>query len=588
MSKHIAMVLGCLIACLLSAGASAQTASRPNIVLILVDDAALMDFGVYGGEAHTPNIDALAARGTLFTQHRATPFCAPSRAMLLTGMDNHLTGLATIREVLPAEHRGKPGYTMALEPGVITIAERLKSSGYRTYMTGKWHLGHEAGQLPVDHGFDRSFILDASGADNWEKKPYLPYYRTAPWFEDDKPVDLPEDFYSSTYLVDQMIDYLEADTDQTDPFFAYVAFMAVHIPVQAPRKYTERYIDTYSAGWQAIRDARWERAQALGLVVEGATLAAPPKTLDQWDWETLSEEEQAFAAKSMAVNAGMLDAMDHELGRLIDYLKASGDYENTIFVITSDNGPEAGDPVAFPISPWLRLRGYNWDIETLGERGSYVAIGPEWAQAASGPSHLFKFHAGEGGLRVPLIMAGPGVPETDRVDAFTIMSDVAPTLLEFAGVSPNAPNADAMTGRSFRSLLTGDADHIYGETDPVGFETSGQAALFRGDYKLVRNMPPHGDGVWRLYNIAVDPGESRDLAETYPDLVEELHADYRSYADRVGVLDLPEGYDPVKEIARNSLSKLIGFYWGWMLAGLILLCLAVWATWRGVRSVLRN
>ena len=153
------------------------TPTRPNIVVVLVDDAALMDFGAFGGEASTPNIDALAARGAMFSQHRATPFCAPSRAMLLSGMDNHLAGLGTIREVLPPEHRGKPGYTMALEPGVETIATKLKRAGYRTYMTGKWHLGHKAGQLPIDHGFDRSFILDASGADHWEDKPYLPYYR---------------------------------------------------------------------------------------------------------------------------------------------------------------------------------------------------------------------------------------------------------------------------------------------------------------------------------------------------------------------------------------------------------------------------
>jgi arylsulfatase A-like enzyme len=261
-----------LLAMAFASPAMAQEA-RPNIVLILVDDAALMDFGVYGGEAHTPNIDALAARGALFTQHRTTPFCAPSRAMLLTGMDHHTAGLGTIREVLPKEHRGQPGYTMALEPGVITLAERLKAGGYRTYMTGKWHLGHEDGQLPIDHGFDRSFLVDASGADNWEDQPYLPYYRTAPWFKDRKPATLPEDFYSSTFLVDQMIDYLEADAGSADPFLAYVAFLAIHIPVQAPREYTDRYVETYAAGWQAIREARWQRAQEIGLVGQGAPLA---------------------------------------------------------------------------------------------------------------------------------------------------------------------------------------------------------------------------------------------------------------------------------------------------------------------------
>ena len=561
---------------------------RPNIVLILVDDAALMDFSAYGGEAHTPNIDALAARGALFTQHRTTPFCAPSRAMLLTGMDHHTAGLATIREVLPKEHRGQPGYTMALGPGVITLAERLKAGGYRTYMTGKWHLGHEDGQLPIDHGFDRSFIVDASGADNWEDQPYLPYYRTAPWFEDRKPATLPENFYSSTFLVDQMIDYLEADAESAEPFLAYVAFLAIHIPVQAPREYTDRYVETYKAGWQAIREARWQRAQEIGLIDKGARLAPPPATLAAWDWEELSAEEQAHAARSMAVNAGMLEAMDAEFGRLIAYLRETGEYNNTVFVITSDNGPEAGDPVAPPLDIWLRWQGYNWDLETLGERGSYVAIGPEWAQAAAGPSNLFKFHAGDGGLRVPLILSGPGVPEARRVDAFTVMTDVTPTLLEMAGVEPDVPGTVPMSGRSLRPLLTEDAEQVYAPDDSVGFETSGQAALYRGDFKLVRNMPPHGDGMWRLFNLSSDPGETRDLAKARPELFGEMLHEYRLYANRVGVLELPDGYQVEQQIVRNIAAKLISFYWGWMLAGLLVLLLAIWGAWRGMRWAYRH
>lgn len=577
-----------IIAALITGGAVAQQRTqegKPNILLVLVDDAALMDFGVYGGEARTPNIDALAARGALFSQHRATPFCAPSRAMLLTGMDHHTAGVGTISEVLPPEHRGKPGYRLALEPGVLTIASRLKSAGYRTLMTGKWHLGHEPGQLPIDHGFDRSFLLDASGADNWEDKPYLPYYREAPWFEGREEASLPDEFYSSTFLVDQMIDYLGNDAGQSAPFFAFLSFQAIHIPVQAPREYTDRYVDTYSVGWEAIRQARWQRAQELGLFPQGAPLSKPVPTLEKWDWDTLSPDQRAFAARSMAVNAGMLEAMDHEFGRLIDHLRKTGEYENTIFVITSDNGPEAGDPASTSISPLLQWMGYNWDIETLGERGSYVAIGPEWAQAASGPANLFKFHAGDGGLRVPLIMAGPGIPQADRVGAFTLMSDVAPTLLDLAQVEPQVPGAVPMSGRSLRPVLTGEAEVVYAADEAVGIETSGQAALFRGDFKLVRNMPPHGDGVWRLYDIAADPGETRDLAEARPDLMAELLEEYRLYEDRVGVLELPEGYDPVREIGRNIGRKLVEFYWPWMLGALIVVLLAAWAGFRALRRV---
>ena len=559
---------------LVFAGGTAYAQVRPNIVVVLVDDAALMDFGVFGGEASTPNIDALAAAGTLFSQHRATPFCAPSRAMLLSGMDNHLAGLGTIREVLPPEHRGQPGYTMALEPGVETIATKLKRAGYRTYMTGKWHLGHEEGELPIDHGFDRSFILDASGADHWEDKPYLPYYREALWFEDGKEASLPEDFYSSSFIADRMQDYLEADGGRSEPFFAYVAFLAVHIPVQAPREYTEKYLDVYADGWSVIRERRWQRAQALGLVPEGAPLAAQPETIPRW--EDLTVSQQRLAAKSMAVNAGALEAMDTELGGLIDYLKSTGQFENTIFVVTSDNGPEAGDPWGQGAAQWwFRLQGYSREYETLGEKGSYVALGAGGASANAGPSHLFKFHAGEGGLRVPLIMSGPGVSSGQQVDSMTVMSDIAPTLLDMAGVRDEAPDAKAMTGRSIKPVLDGASERTYLASDAIGVETSGQAALYKGGYKLVRNLPPHGDSTWRVFDIASDPGETVDLSAELPSVKQDLMHEYRLYAERVGVLELPDGYQVELAIGRNMLGKLWQHYWGWILAILLLFVAAL-------------
>jgi arylsulfatase A-like enzyme len=547
------------------AGLTAQAETRPNIVVVLVDDAALMDFGVFGGEASTPNIDALAQRGAIFRQHRATPFCAPSRAMLLTGMDNHLAGLGTIREVLPPEHRGQPGYTMALEPGVETIATKLKRAGYRTYMTGKWHLGHGEGELPIDHGFDRSFILDASGADHWEDKPYLPYYKDAPWFEDDKEADLPEDFYSSTFIADQMQVYLDAHADREEPFFAYVAFLAVHIPVQAPREYTEKYIETYAEGWNAIRTQRWQRAQDLGLVRQGAPLAPQPESIPRW--EDLTPDEQRLAAKSMAVNAGALEAMDAELGGLIDYLKSTDDYENTVFVVTSDNGPEAGDPWGAAIGWWMGLHDYSRSYDNLGEKGSYVAIGPGGASANAGPSHLFKFHTGEGGLRVPMLMAGPGIEAGAEVESFTVMSDIAPTLLDLARAREPSSSAVSMTGRSLVPVLAGQSDRTYFDGDAIGIETSGQAALYKGRYKLVRSLPPHGDSTWRLFDILDDPGETTDLAARIPGVMENLTHEYRLYANRVGVLELPEGYQVERAIARNMLGKLWQHYWGWIIIG---------------------
>ncbi|MEL6727775.1 MAG: sulfatase-like hydrolase/transferase [Pseudomonadota bacterium] len=579
----IRYVFGLIIFSIFQAASAMAQVDRPNFVLVLVDDAALMDFGVYGGEAQTPNIDALAARGMIFKQHRTTPSCSPSRAMLLTGMDNHLAGFGSIEEVLPPEHRNQPGYMMALEPGVETIATKLKRAGYRTYMTGKWHLGHGDGDLPNDHGFDRSFVLDASGADHWEEKPYLPYYKEALWFEDGERARLPEDFYSSTFIAGKMEDYLRQDADRSEPFFAYVAFLAVHIPVQAPREYTEKYIDTYAEGWDAIREKRWQRAQDLGLVREGAPLADLSETIS--DWGSLSEDEQRLAAKSLAVNAGALEAMDAELGHLIEALKSSGDYDNTVFIVTSDNGPEAGDAWGTAGQVWFDLHGYEREYDTLGERRSWVAIGPGGAAAAAGPNHLFKFHAGDGGLRVPLIVSGPSLPQSQTMTAFTTMADIAPTILELAGISETLPgDTKPMTGKSLSPLIEGDVDYVYGPDEPVGFTTSGQIALYRGRYKLARNVPPHGDSVWRLFDLVEDPGETSDLSDQLPDLKAAMMLDYEAYADRVGVLPLPEGYDVIEQIGANIAQKVWLHYWPWIVAvGLTILGLfiaMIWGVWR--------
>lgn len=546
------------------------TRPQPNFVLVLVDDAAFMDFGIYGGEARTPVIDRLARRGVIFSNYRSSPLCAPSRAMLLTGLDNHRTGMGTIPEVLPPEHVGQPGYAMSLEPGVITIADRLQSAGYRTYMTGKWHLGHGEGNLPDAHGFDRSFVLDASGADNWDEKPYMPYYRTADWFEDGERTHLPEDFYSSEFLVDRLIDYIDSDAGSEAPFFAYLAFQAIHIPVQAPREFTEHYANTYQAGWDALRTARAQRAIELGLVPADTAVLPLPEAMRPW--ADLSAEDRALYARSMAVNAGMIEAMDHHLGRLVEHLEASGDFENTIFVVTSDNGPAPSHPVGEPgFGTWMNLHGYTREVGNLGERGSYAFIGPEWAMAAASPFNLFKFYASEGGLRVPFMVAGPGIEGGRRSAAAGYVTDVAPTILDLAGLA--APTGE-MTGRSLLPVIAGEAGAAYGPGEAVGFEVSGNSALFRGDYKLLRNMPPWGDGSWELFDIAADPGETRNLLEQEPQLAAAMLTDYADYAATNGVLDLPEGYNIHDQITINALKRQLDFY-GWPIALILALLLGL-------------
>ncbi len=573
--------------------ASAERAGkghRPNFVVIVIDDAGFMDLGACGGEAATPNIDRLASRGVLFTNYHTSPLCSPSRAMLLTGIDNHRAGMATIPEILPPAQRGRPGYTMHLEPGVLTVASRLKAAGYRTYLTGKWHLGEGEGDLPDSHGFDRSFALAASGADNWEQRAYIPYYDGAPWYEDGRPARLPEDFYSSRFIVDKMIEYLESGRDDERPFFAYLAFQALHVPVQAPREYTARYEDVYEKGWRRLREERWRRARELGLIPEDAPLADMQLPMFR-KWEDLSPADRRLWAKSMAVNAGMLEAMDHHVGRLLDYLEKAGVLEKTVFLVTSDNGPAPTNPVAeAPFRLWLKLTGYHRDLETLGEEGSFVCIGPEWASAAASPGAYFKWQVGEGGLHVPLIVAGPGVAGARRLRALSFVSDVTPTILDLAGVDPDAGDAAVpITGRSLAPLLRGRAEAVYDAGTPVGIEVSGQAALFKGPYKLVRNNPPYGDGVWRLYDIQRDPGETRDLAEERPALFAGLMEDYEAYCRRMGVLEMPQGYDMYDQIHVNTIQRMIRFHWAIFLGVAVVLCgllvLVGWIVVGGIRRL---
>jgi arylsulfatase/uncharacterized sulfatase len=552
----------------------------------MVDDAAFMDFGIYGGEARTPHIDRLAKQGTLFLNYHTSPLCSPSRAMLLTGVDNHRTGHATIEEVLPPELRGRPGYTLRLEPGVLTLADRLKAAGYRTLMSGKWHLGRGQGDLPNSHGFDRSLALDASGADNYAARSYMPYYDHAPWFEDGAPARLPDRFYSSDLLVDRLITYIDEQPPGSAPFFGYLAFQAVHIPVQAPKVFSDNYAGRFAQGWEALREERWNRARTLGLIPAEAPLAPLPTKLRRW--ADLTAQEQQISARSMEVYAGMIEAMDAAIGRLLLRIEARGEIDRTLFVITSDNGPEPSDPVHVPgMSLWMALNGYHWDVNRLGEEGSLAFIGPEWAASISSPHSLFKFYASQGGLKVPLIVSGPGVAAGGRSRALTHVTDVAPTILEIVGEPLQAPRESVpISGRSFVAALRDDDAIVRGPDDSVGLEVSGNAALFKGDFKIVRNMPPVGDGEWRLYNLQIDPGETRDLAMADPKRLADMIAAYDAYAAQSGVLPLPPGYQVQRQVVLNGLMQQLRYnaLWLVLLACVIAALIYVWLARRARRA----
>lgn len=536
------------------------TVERPNIVLVLADDLGFTDLASYGSEISTPTIDALAQQGVSFTNYHTAANCAPARAMLLTGVDAHVAGVPNIPEMLASHQQQQYAhYQGVLGSNVVTVATLLEGAGYHTYMAGKWHLGTGPGQLPSERGFERTVALADSGADNWEQRPYIPLYEKANWYADGKEFQLPEDFYSSRFLIDTTIEFIAGNIDDGRPFFAYLPFQAVHIPVQAPQEFIDRYMGVYDGGWDELREQRRARAVELGIIPADSGMRRMSTTAD---WNALNAEQRLYQAKRMAVYAAMVEAMDYHLGRLVDYLKAQGQYDNTIIIFTSDNGAEASGPQNQD-SFWGRngpaAMGYHTDYERLGLKGSYNSISPGFASAAVSPLAYYKFYAGEGGMRVPLIVAGASLPVKGEWDhAFSFVTDITPTVLSFAGVNPpdgryRGRSVEPMIGHDLGPLLRQETDRVYGPEDTVGYELAGHAVLFQGDYKIVFHRTPLSDGQWQLYNILRDPGETENLSAAEPVRLQRMLSAYERYTRENMVLPVPSGYHHLKQLVVNTM-----------------------------------
>jgi arylsulfatase/uncharacterized sulfatase len=564
LALRLALNLTLSLALSLGVGSSAFAAdasgtARPNIVVLVADDWGFSDVGAFGGEISTPNLDELARRGVRFSNFHVAASCSPTRAMLLTGVDNHRNGHGNLRETMPGAHLGQPGYQATLTPNVVTLATLLQAAGYRTSVAGKWNVGNEPRNLPDQRGFDRSFVMGDTGSDNWEpEKRYLPHAAQVHWFEDGQVPVLPKQFYSSTFFVDKTIAYLRAGAASGKPFFAYVGFQANHVPIQAPQAFIDKYKGRYDAGWTALREARRAKAAALGLVPKDAAMAAMNSTLD---WAALSTADKRYQARLMEVYAAMADAMDHEVGRLMAHLKSTGEFERTVFVFLSDNGPEGSDYSQADL--WLRFN-YNRDLERLGGPGAYVVPGPSWSSASASPLSGFKFYAGEGGIRSPLIISGAAGTQANQIHAgLAHVTDIVPTLLDLAQVpSPGGRYQgrpiEAQTGRSLVAALTNPATRVRRGDEALGYELAGNKALFKGELKLVLNNPPVGDGQWHLYDLSTDPGETRDLQQALPAQFAVLQADYAAWAKSNGVLPVPAGYNPVNQVLINSV---VNYWW---------------------------
>ncbi len=544
----------------LSKDASAEPDGPPNIIIVLLDDTGYADLGAYGSEIKTPNIDRLAAAGVQFSNYHTAAACSPTRSMLLTGVDNHLTGMGNMIEIMADNQFEQPGYEGYMSNRVVAVATLLKDAGYHTYMAGKWHLGKTKDSLPAARGFERSVALMESGADNWEKKSYLPMYDFVHFYEGFEEIDLPDDFFSTDYYIDRIKEYIGKDRGDGKPFFAYVSLQAQHYPLHAPQKYIDKYMGVYDVGWDEIRTRRYARQVEKGLMPAGLKLR--PIAGSQ-AWTSLTDEKRRVRAKQIAVYAGMLDNVDANVGRLTAYLEEIGEADNTVILIVSDNGADNNEQdKAFPE---YYAKNFDMSYEAMGLKGSYVNYGPGWAGASGTPLHLFKGSASEGGMRVPLIVHYPaGLQSGVTTDAFAYVSDITPTLLELAGASaPAGSHGDRqvhkITGKSMVSFLRGEKDRVHGPHDAVAYELAGSAAVFRGDYKLMRNNPPFGDRKWRLYRYTTDLLELNDLAQSEPAVFAEMMAAYTRYAKDVNLIEVPDDYHVLaqlqKNVARNQIKE---------------------------------
>jgi len=573
-----------------TASRSAQN-KRPNILVILADDLGYSDIGAFGGEIATPHLDALVAGGRRLSNFHTTAVCSPTRASLMSGTDHHLAGMGSMAEAVGAFITGNqpihapwgaangidfdrvpPGYGGHLSANALAMPELLRDAGYRTAMVGKWHLAYQVKApdaqerrwfrvkpeaLPSARGFEKSFaLLDGGGSHYAPSTPPTPMDFVT-YAEDGALMPttrLPHDFYSTKDFTDRLIGYIDSGRSSGKPFFAYAAYTAPHWPLQAPPADIAAQKGRYDAGYDVIRTQRIERMRKMGLipanlqpfsgvpsVAEGGT---GPKR-----WNELTSEEKAREARLMEVYAAMVSNLDAHVGRLVQYLKDNGQYDNTLILFMSDNGAEGASPIASP-RPGTHV---DNALDNIGRPNSVVSYGPRWAEVSGAPFRLFKgFEGAEGGTSAPLIVKMPhqtrALPDSD---AWMHVSDVLPTVLQAAGVAdpgaryqgrPVQPIEGVAMQRTLLETAERPAVRVHAS------ELLGTGYVVKGRWKLSQTPSLSSQSVrrsdvpWRLHDLSIDRGETRDVAAQYPDVVAELKAEWDQYVLRAGVVEQAQAY----------------------------------------------
>lgn len=516
--------------------AAASADSRPNILLIIADDLGYADLGAYGGDIDTPNIDSLAQQGMMFSRYHTAPMCAPTRAMLYSGNNNHIAGMASqgVEGLLDEPMRG---YENSLSTRIMPFPRLLADAGYHTYLTGKWHLGTEKAHSPQAAGFENSFALLEGAGTHFDSRGYKEGGSTY-WLNDDY-ADYPVGRYSTDVYISQLIEFIDANQGDDQPFLAVAALTTPHWPLQVPDEYLDLYEGHYDDGYDALRERRFESLQRAGVIPASAML--PNRNSSIARWESLVPEEQRRESRKMELYAAMVDNLDDHVGRLLQYLRDHDLYDKTLIVFMSDNGAAAED--FYNTGSYVDYVRANFDnsLDNMGRPNSFVSYGPQWAEAGSAPFQYYKGYTREGGMVAPLIIAGPGVAQMDTVnDAYATVMDLAPTFLETGRATyPADGSVQAMLGSSMVSVLSGKAAAVHDDDYVTTLSHRGRSFLRKGDWKIANVDGPFDESEFELFNLALDPGETTNLATENPEKYTELVDLWRSERLRLGII-LPE------------------------------------------------
>ncbi|WP_090378280.1 arylsulfatase [Dyadobacter sp. SG02] len=497
------------------------TSEKPNIVLILADDMGFSDLGSFGSEINTPNLDKLAHEGLRITQFYNSGRCCPSRAALLTGLYPHQAGVGDM-----VQDKGTPAYQGYLSKNSATIGQLLKTAGYNTIVSGKWHVGLVPSAWAVNRGFEQSFTMQNNGSSYFNSEPLYNDGRTVTFQLNGREI---QRYDTSRYLTQAITDFaiqsIDRMKDQPNPFFLYLAYNAPHWPIQALPEDIARYKGKYLQGWDALREARYRKLVDLGIIQKEWKLS--PRYEKATEWNVLSAAEKDQWDTRMAIYAAMIDRMDQCVGQVLDKLKSIGRDRNTLVIFVSDNGG-SGDTV----------REWSYVTEKNGEPGSVNSIDsydPPWGNASNTPFKLFKKNAHEGGIASPFIAWFPGRVKANALSAqVSHITDIMPTLLELAGIRyPEIFGNEKLTPLAGSSLTPLFQNPQATQSKTIFWEHEGSRAVRKADWKLVAeiNQP------WELYDLKTDRSENHNLAGHYPQKVKELEKEYLEWAAKVGVVD---------------------------------------------------